>query len=65
MVLLEENFSLCSLKEYPLGTGRLLASGEPISKFGFGLGFVLNYFLYKVRRWLARSRLPAIERLWM
>jgi hypothetical protein len=29
-----------SLKEYPVGTGRLLARGEPISKFGFDLGFV-------------------------
>jgi hypothetical protein len=52
------------LEEYPLRTGRLLASGEPISKFGFDLGFVLNSFSYKVRRWLAGSRLPAIASRW-
>jgi hypothetical protein len=44
-----ENLSLCSLKEYPLGTGRLLASGEPISKFGFDLGFVINSFFFRIR----------------
>jgi hypothetical protein len=60
----KENLSLCSLKEYPLETGRLLASGEPISKFGFDLGFVFNYFSYKVRRWLLGSRLPAIAIRW-
>jgi hypothetical protein len=56
----KENLSLCSLKEYLLRAGRLLASGEPISKFGFDLGFVLNSFSDKVRRWLAGSILPAI-----
>jgi hypothetical protein len=40
----KEQLSLCSLKEYPFGTGRLLASGEPISKFGFNLGFVKILF---------------------
>jgi hypothetical protein len=40
----KEQLSLCSLKEYPLGTRRLLASGEPIFKFGFDLGFVKIIF---------------------
>jgi hypothetical protein len=58
------NLSLCSLKEYPLGTGHLLTSGEPISKFGFDLGFVFNSFSYKVHCWLAGSRPPTIASCW-
>jgi hypothetical protein len=60
----KEQLSLGSLKEYPLGTGRLLANGEPISKFGFDLGLFRNYFLSKVHRWFAGSRLPAIASRW-
>jgi hypothetical protein len=60
----KENLRLCSLKEYSLRTGGLLASGERISKFGVDLGFVLNSFSYKVRRWMAGSRLSAIASRW-
>jgi hypothetical protein len=34
----KEKLTLCSLKRYPPGKVRLLASGEPISKFGFDRG---------------------------
>jgi hypothetical protein len=39
-----ERLSLCSLEVYPLGVGRFITSGEPISKFDSGLWFVQILF---------------------
>jgi hypothetical protein len=58
----KEQLSLCSLKEYPLGTGRLLASGEPVSKFGFDLWFVKFFFVQGWRVKAARYRKPLVVR---